>query len=154
VTPEERKTQREIHELLDRVAEQQAESSLSRQSRPDTSQRASTGRDDRDASVHQAPRGVGAANLPLIREHVSPIRDACVILDAHRRGKDDRGREADHGCHPQHGGHYDANKDWSSNPPPPGPQAFTRHILRTSFPQQYRASVNVLKYSGESNPDL
>jgi hypothetical protein len=51
-TPEERKTQREIHELLDRVAEQQAESSLSRWRGPVASQHASTKRDARDAFVH------------------------------------------------------------------------------------------------------
>jgi hypothetical protein len=65
-TPKEHKTQREIRELLDHVAEQQAESSLSWRRGPDSSQRASTGRDARDASIHQAPHGAGAANLPLI----------------------------------------------------------------------------------------
>jgi hypothetical protein len=120
-TPEERKTQREIHELLDHAAEQQAKSSLSRRRGPEASQRAFTGRDARDMCVHQAPRGAEAANLPLIREHVGPIRDARVILDAHRHGRDDRGQEADQGYHPHHSGRYDTNEDRSPSPPPPGP---------------------------------
>jgi hypothetical protein len=119
--------------LLDRTAEQQAESLLSRWRRPDVDQRASDGRDARDASVHQAPHGAGAANLPPIHERVGPIRNAQVVLDAHRRGRVDGRQEADHGYHPRRGGCYDANEDWSLRPPPPGPQAFARHILRAPF---------------------
>jgi hypothetical protein len=83
-TPEERKTQWEIRDLLECAAEQQADGLLSQWHRLDTSQWASTEHDDRDASVHQAPHGMGAANLPLIQECVGPIRDARVVLDARR----------------------------------------------------------------------
>jgi hypothetical protein len=70
--PEERKTQREIRELLDRVAEQQAESSLSRRRGPDTNQHASAERAIRDASVHQAPRGVGPPTCPRYMSMSAP----------------------------------------------------------------------------------
>jgi hypothetical protein len=140
--------------LLDRAAKQQAESSLSRRRGLDASQRASTGRDARDAFVHQAPRDTGAANLPPIHECVGPIRDAQVVLDARRRGRMDGRQEADHGYHPRRGGRYDANEDRSSSPSSPGPRAFARDILRAPFLQWYRAPNNVLKYSGESNPGL
>jgi hypothetical protein len=55
-------------------------------------------------------------------------------------------KKADHGYHPHHGGRYDANEDRSPSLPLSGPQAFARHILR--------ASMNVFKYSEESNPGL
>jgi hypothetical protein len=71
-TPKERKAQREIHELLDRAAEQQAESSPSRRRGPDANQRASTGRDARDASVHQGLHDAGAANLPRYMSMSAP----------------------------------------------------------------------------------
>jgi hypothetical protein len=130
------------------------ESSLSRRRGPDTNQRASTERAIRDASVHQAPRGIGATNLPPIHEHDGPIRDARVVLDARRCGREDGRLEADHIYHPRHGRRYDANEDWSLSPPPSGPQDFAWHILRMPFPQQYHAPTNVLKYSRESNRGL
>jgi uncharacterized membrane protein YccC len=72
MTLEEHKTQWEIRELLYRAAEQQAESSLSRRRGPNASQRASAGRDARDASIHQAPCGIGAANLLQYRSMSAP----------------------------------------------------------------------------------
>jgi hypothetical protein len=63
-------------------------------------------------------------------------------------------QEADHGYHPRRGGRYDANEDRSLSPPPLGPRAFARYILRASFSQWYRAPNNILKYFGESNPGL
>jgi hypothetical protein len=63
-------------------------------------------------------------------------------------------QEANHGYHPHRGGRYDANEDQSLSPPPPGPRAFARDILRAPFPQWYHTLNSVLKYSGESNPSL
>lgn len=153
-TPEEQRIQRGIRELLGRAAEQQAESSRSWRRGPGNGQPASTDRETGDTSVHQAPRGALTANLPPLQERVGPIRDARVILDARQRAKDDRRREAGVGYHPRRGGRFDVNEDRSPSPPPPGPQAFGRHILRAPFPQRYRAPTNMLKYSRESNPGL
>ena len=51
-TSEDRRARREIHTLLERAAAQQAESSLSRRRKPDTSQRTPSVRPAKDASVH------------------------------------------------------------------------------------------------------
>ena len=40
------------------------------------------------------------------------------------------------------------------SPSLPGPQAFDRHILNTTFPPRYRPPTNIPKYSGETKPRL
>lgn len=115
-TPEERKTQRDIRELLGHAAKQQVESSRSRRRGHDASQHASARRNTCDASVHQAPRGAMVVGLSPIQERVGSIRDARVILDARRREREDRQLGADHGYRPRHGGRYDADKDRSPSP--------------------------------------
>jgi hypothetical protein len=97
---------------------------------------------------------VGASNLPPIQECVGPIRDARVVLDAHRRERNDKRQEADHEYHPCHGERYDINEDRSPSPPPSGPQAFAQHILHALFPQRYHMPTSILTYFGESNLGL
>ena len=56
-TPEDSRAHHEIRTLLEHVAAQQAESSLSQQHELDASQRTPSERPNKDASVHQAPQG-------------------------------------------------------------------------------------------------
>jgi hypothetical protein len=58
------------------------------------------------------------------------------------------------GYHPRRGGHYDSGEDQSPSPEPPGPQAFSRAIQRAPFPTRFRTPTTIIKYSGETRPEL
>jgi hypothetical protein len=58
------------------------------------------------------------------------------------------------GYHPRRGGCYDSEEDRSPSPEPPGPQAFSRAILRVPFLTRFRALTTITKYSGEIRPEL
>jgi hypothetical protein len=123
-TPKEHKTQRDIRELLERAAEQQAESLRSQRRRLDAIPHASTGRDMADTSVHQPSPGARPADVPPIQERVSSIRDAHVILDAHGHEREDRQWGANHGYHPHHSERYDTSEDRSPSPSSTGASGF------------------------------
>jgi hypothetical protein len=55
---------------------------------------------------------------------------------------------------PSRGGCYYSEEDRSPSPEPPGPQAFSRAIRRASFPTRFRASTTIIKYLGETRPEL
>jgi hypothetical protein len=58
------------------------------------------------------------------------------------------------GYHPRRGGRYDSGEDRSPSAEPPGPQAFSRAILRAPFPTRFRTPTTITKYSGETRPEL
>jgi hypothetical protein len=58
------------------------------------------------------------------------------------------------GYHPRRGGRYDSGEDRSPSPEPPGPQAFSRVIRRAPFPTRFRTPTTIIKYSGETRPEL
>jgi hypothetical protein len=58
------------------------------------------------------------------------------------------------GYHLRHGGRYDSGEDRSPSPEPPSPQAFSRAIRQAPFPTRFRTSTTIIKYSGETRPEL
>ena len=48
----------------------------------------------------------------------------------------------------------DMDRDRSPSPDPTGPNAFSRVIRGASFPQHFRPPVNVVKYTGDTNPGV
>jgi hypothetical protein len=105
-------------------------------------------------SIHQAPHDDGRHAAVLIHECVSPIRDACNSLNAHRRGREDERDEVAYGYHPHCVGCYDSTEDQSPSPALLGPQVFGHHILNAPSPLWYRPPTNIPKYSRETNPGL
>ena len=90
-TPEDRQAHHEIHTLVEHVAAQQAESSLSRRHKLDASQR--------------------TLSMDLVHQCLSHNNDARNTLDACRRAYDDPREGARRGYHPRHGGRYDSGED-------------------------------------------
>jgi hypothetical protein len=105
-------------------------------------------------SIHQALHDDGRHATVPIHERVSPIRDACNSLNAHRRGREDEREEVACGYHPHCVGRYDSTEDRSPSPVLLGPQVFGRHILNAPFPSWYRLPTNIPKYSRETNHGL
>ena len=58
------------------------------------------------------------------------------------------------GYHPHRGGRYDSKEDRSPSPEPPGPRVFSRAIRAALFPARFQQPANLVKYSGETNPEL
>jgi hypothetical protein len=56
------------------------------------------------------------------------------------------------GFHPRRGGRYDSREDCSPTPKPLGTRVFSREIRTTSFPQRFRQSTTIDKYTGETDP--
>jgi hypothetical protein len=143
-TTEGRCIQRELKNLLDDAAVRRAESSASRRQGYPPGHRAVTSRFKREASVHTGRT-----------RDTAPVAPGCLGNEHHRRDRrahlDEKVRR---GYRPRRGGRYDSGEDRSPSPEPPGPQAFSRAIRRTSFPTQFRTPTTITKYSGESKPEL
>jgi hypothetical protein len=143
-TTEGRRIQGELKNLLEDAAVRRAESSASRRKGCPPEHRAATSRFMREASVHTGCTRDATPAAPdrLGNEHHR--RD-------HRARLDEKVRR---GYHPRHGGRYDSGEDRSPSPEPPGPQAFSRAILRASFPPRFRDPTTITNYSGETRPEL
>ena len=46
------------------------------------------------------------------------------------------------------------DRDRSPSPDPAGPSAFSKAIREALFPQRFRPSANVVKYTGDTNPGV
>jgi hypothetical protein len=143
-TTEGRRIQGELKNLREDAAVRRAESSASRRQGYLPEQRATTSRFMREASVHTRRTQDTAPTAPgrLGNEHHR--RDRRAHLDEKVR----------RGHHPRHGGLYESGEDRSPSPEPPGPQAFSRAIRRAPFPTRFRAPTTIIKYSGETRPEL
>lgn len=165
-TPEERRAQRDVQELLNLAARQQAESSILRWRDPTPSHQASS---HPHARASTARVSVRSSNVPPERKRLGPICDAQAILSARRHDERDREHSVARDYNPRHGGRYDPRHDHSISPPtepqrrgqdredvppPAGPRAFGRDILNAPVPQRYRAPSNITKYSEETNPRI
>jgi len=95
--PEDHRAHREIRTLLERVAAQQSESSLSQRRELDASQRTPSERPNKDASVHQTPQGGRLRTAVSVHERLRRDHDARDTLDARRRAHGDVGEGASHG---------------------------------------------------------
>jgi hypothetical protein len=143
-TTEGRCIQGELKNLLEDVAVRRAESSASRRQGCPSEHRVSTSRFMREASVHT---GCTRDATP-----VAPGR----LGNEHRR-RDRRARldeKVRRGYHPRRGGRYDSEEDRSPSPEPPGLQAFSRAIRQAPFSTRFRAPTTIIKYSGETRPEL
>ena len=80
-TPEDRRAHHESRMLLERVAAQLAESSLSQQHELDASQRTPLERPDKDVLVQQAPQGDRPCTMVPMHERLGRNRDARDTLD-------------------------------------------------------------------------
>jgi hypothetical protein len=119
-TTEGRRIQGELKNLLEDVAVRRAESSASRRQGYPPEHRAATSRFMREASVHTGRTWDATPAAPgrLGNEHRRHDR---------RAHHDEKVRR---GYHPRRGGRYDSGEDRSPSPEPPGPQAFSRAILK------------------------
>jgi hypothetical protein len=143
-TPEGRRIQGELKNLLEDAAVRRAESSASRRQGYPPEHRAATSRFIREASVHTGHTRDTAHAAPgrLSNEHHR--RDHRAHLD----------EKVSRGYHPRRGGRYDSGEDQSPSPEPPGPQAFSRAIRRAPFLTRFRTPTTITKYSGETRPKL
>jgi hypothetical protein len=133
-TTEGRRIQGELKDLLEGAAVRRAESSASRRQGHPSEHHVATSRFMREASVYT---GRTRNTAP-----VAPGR----LCNEHHHHLDERVRR---GYHPRRGGRYDSGEDRSPSPEPPGPQAFSRAIPRTSFPTRFRPPTTITKYSGD-----
>jgi hypothetical protein len=156
-THEVRNLHREAHALIEQVAVQQAESSVSR-IRQQGSARDDGGAPGPEPSVHAggtAERPANAGRTP-VKERLLDTRgqaqegDARNIINARRAGHAETRATA--GYHPRRGGRYDSREDCSPTPEPPGTCVFSREIRTTSFPQRFRQPTSIVKYNGETDP--
>jgi hypothetical protein len=143
-TTEGRRIQGELKNLLEDATVRWAESSASRRQGYPPEHPAATSRLMREASVHtgRTRDATPAALDHLGNEH--HCRDRRARLDEKVR----------RGYHPRRGGRYDGEEDRSPSPEPPGPQAFSRAILRAPFPTRFWAPTTIAKYSRETRPEL
>jgi hypothetical protein len=143
-TTEGRRIQGELKNLLDDATVRRAESSASQRQGYPPEHRAATSLFMREASVHTGRTRDTTLAAPgrLGNEHHRHDRRACLDEKVHR------------GYHPRHGGRYDSGEDRRPSPEPPGPQAFSRAIRLAPFPTQFRAPTTIIKYSGETRPEL
>jgi hypothetical protein len=88
---------------------------------------------------------------PSVHDCLGDDADACAILDARRRNKVD-GIAC--GYHPRQGRCYDKEEDQIPSPEPPGLRVFSEAIQRARFPARFHQPANIIKYSGETNPDV
>jgi hypothetical protein len=98
----------------------------------------------REASVHTGRMRDATPTAPgrLGNEHHRRDHRACLDEKVRR------------GYNPRRGGRYDSEEDQSPSPEPPGPQAFSQAIRRSSFPTRFRAPTTITKYSGETRSEL
>jgi hypothetical protein len=143
-TPEGRRIQGELKNLLEDAAVRRAESSASRRQGCPPEHRTMTSRLMREASVHIGRTRDGAP--------AAPGRLGDEPHHHNRRARLDE--TVCRGYHPRRGGRYDSEEDQSPSPKPLGPQAFSRAIRRAPFPARFRAPTTITKYSGETRPKL
>ena len=110
-TPEERRAQCEVCALLERAAEQQAESSMSWRCGLDASQRAASGQHGDDTSVRRASRGDTRPIVASVQGRLGLGRDAQLTLNAHRREQEGAEEVTRRGYHPRRGGRYNSGED-------------------------------------------
>ena len=107
---------------------------------------------EKEISVHSVPAKQDKAPPAYDRgTNEQAPRDARDVINNHRKHKGDG---ATYGYHPRRGGRDDSGEDGSPSPEPPGPRVFSKTIRRTPFPNRFRQSTNLDKYSRESNPEL
>jgi hypothetical protein len=105
-------------------------------------------RQEREPSVHPEPLKAPECNkAPSVRGRLGDDLDARIIPDACRHQKEDGSAR---GYHPRRGRQYDSEEDRSPSPEPPSPRVFSEAIRRARFHQP----ANIIKYSGETNPDM
>jgi hypothetical protein len=126
-TPEGRRIQGELKNLLEDVAVRQAESSASRRQGYPPEHRAATSRFMREASVHTRQTRNSAPAAPGCHGNEHPRRDRRAHLD----------ERVHQGYHPRRGGRYDSGEDRSPSTEPPGPRAFSRAIRWASFSTRF-----------------
>jgi hypothetical protein len=90
-------------------------------------------------------------NPPSVHHRVGHNYDACNVLNARKRHKEDG---ASRGYHPRWGGRYDSGEDRSPSPEPLGPRVFSQDIRNALFPVRFRQPTNITKYSRETKPKL
>jgi hypothetical protein len=143
-TPEGRRIQGELKNLLEDAAVRRAESSTSQRQGYPPEHHAATSRFMREASVHTGRT-----------RDTTPAAPGRLSNEHHRRDRrahhDEKVRR---GYHPRRGGRYDSGEDRSPSPEPPSPQAFSRAIRRASFLTRFRTSTTITKYSGETRSEL
>jgi hypothetical protein len=61
---------------------------------------------------------------------------------------------ATRGYHPRRGGRYNSEEDRSPSPESPGPRVLSKAIWRARFRVRFRQPTNIVKYSGETNPNV
>jgi hypothetical protein len=156
-SPEVRNLHREAQVLIEQAAVQQTESSVSRMRQPG-SLRDDDNAQGRDVSAHvddEAGQPANQGRTP-VREKILDTRgqahdgDTLNVINARRAGNTET--RAMVGYHPRRGGRYDSREDHSPTPKPPGTRVFSREIRTVSFPQRFRQSTSIDKYTGETDP--
>ena len=154
-TTEGRWVRGELRDLLETAAVQQAESSASQRHGAASDLPSTPHQQDREASVRPEPTRAPIINrVPLLHDHLYNRREA---RDNHkvasrRRCHDNEGPAR--GYCPHQGGYYDSEEDHSPSPEPLGPRVFSRAIRGAQFLARFRQPTNLMKYSGETNPEL
>jgi hypothetical protein len=159
-TSEERRVRQQLKMLLEATTAQQAESSASRQRLEH--ERAGA------PSVHglnqpppqqQGHEGGVAAGASAVKSRLGPNRNAWNTIEARRRAESVDGNHDYHSRHNDdrgrcrcHDSDDDRERSWS--PSQHGPRAFGRSIRDAKFPSRFRAPTNVLRYDGDTNPNV
>lgn len=146
-----RRTHREIWGLLDLVMQLQAKSSMSQHREPGDGQNiVFVPSENHDSSWQILDyEGEGTTQVSSCRCPWTG-RNAWSVPDLGPWEKEREELGIGHRYNQRCVGHVNPNEDQSlSPPPPPGPQAFDRHILRAPVPRWYRTPTNIAKYSGE-----
>ena len=154
-TTEGRRVRGELRDLLETAAVQQAESSASRWRGGASNLLTAPPRQDREAPARPDPdRAPIAHRVPMLLDRLGNRREVQGDHEvvSRRRRHDNEGPAR--GYHPHRGGRYDSEEDRSPSPEPPGPRVFSRAIRAALFPARLRQPANLVKYNGETNPEL
>jgi hypothetical protein len=126
---------------------------------------------DASGAPPPAPAQAPLPPRPLVRGRIGPIYDAHSIIRSRRQARHDVDvdraaaraddaqaytlipeflplRQGGRPCDP------DIDLDRSLSTDPPGLRAFTKTIRRAHFPQHFWPPANIVKYTGETNPDV
>ena len=91
---------------------------------------------------------------PSVHDRLSNRREAQEDHDVVSRRRCHDNDRLTRGYHPHRGGRYDSGEDRSPSPGPPSPRVFSTAIRGAPFPARFRQPANLVKYSGETNPEL
>jgi hypothetical protein len=150
----------QLKALLETAVAQQAESSTSHQrSERGRAGAASAHGPNPPPSRHQDYTKGGEAATSTVRSQLGPDRDMRNTIEPHRwAGSVDNHRD-NRSCHHHdrgRGQHHSSgdDPDRSCSPNQRGPRAFGQSVRDARLPSRFRASTNVPRYDGDTNPSM